>query len=217
MHWTGSLNKSIDQIAKNCPKNVRRLCFQPLRTIFGYFLTFFDIFRTFCRHSLVLGCPTICPLQSWWFETAVNGVIAISVVISTFWIILKRFRVDVVAIWLELQFQIARLYCNLKPLRLRFSDVGIEWRAHVVILLLRIIPESEVQAEFFADTGQKRGEILAKFLAFLLLNIQRNCPREIHEKSSPHYSTRDKTFLFSPRDPGSWGPCCSLALRSQSP
>ena len=29
----------------------------------GNFWTFFDIFRTFCRHSLFLGCPTICPLQ----------------------------------------------------------------------------------------------------------------------------------------------------------
>ena len=59
-HWTGSPNKSIDQIGKNCPKNVRKLCFQPLQTIFGHFS---DIFSTFCRHSLFLGCPMICPLQ----------------------------------------------------------------------------------------------------------------------------------------------------------
>ena len=45
--WTGSTNKSIDQIGKNCPKNVRKLCFQTLRTIFGHFS---DNFWTFFRH-----------------------------------------------------------------------------------------------------------------------------------------------------------------------
>ena len=35
--------ESTDQIGKNCPKNVRKLCFQPLRTIFGHFS---DIFST---------------------------------------------------------------------------------------------------------------------------------------------------------------------------
>ena len=64
VHWTGSPNKSIDQIGKKCPKNVRKLCFRPLWTIFGHVQTFFDIFRTFCRHSHFLGCPTICPLQA---------------------------------------------------------------------------------------------------------------------------------------------------------
>ena len=77
----GSPHKSIDQIGKTCPKNVRKLCFQPLQTIFGHFSDifstffghFFDIFRTFCRHSLFLGCPTLCPLQfrllfSWCFQ-----------------------------------------------------------------------------------------------------------------------------------------------------
>ena len=42
--WTGSPNKSIDRIGKNCPKHVRKLCFQPLQTIFGHFS---DIFSTF--------------------------------------------------------------------------------------------------------------------------------------------------------------------------
>ena len=46
-HCTGSPNKSIDQIGKNCPKNVRKLCFQPFRRSL-------DIFRTFCRHSLLI-------------------------------------------------------------------------------------------------------------------------------------------------------------------
>ena len=46
-HWTGSPNKSIEQIGKNCPKNVQKLCFQPLRTIFGHFS---DNFSTFFGH-----------------------------------------------------------------------------------------------------------------------------------------------------------------------
>ena len=66
-HWTGSpKNKSIDQIGKNCPQNVQKLCLRPLWTILGvifrtffrhfsdifstFFGHFFDIFRTFCRH-----------------------------------------------------------------------------------------------------------------------------------------------------------------------
>ena len=44
-HWTGSPNKDVDQIGKNCPENVRKLRSRPLRTIF----------RTCCRHSLFLG------------------------------------------------------------------------------------------------------------------------------------------------------------------
>ena len=59
-HWTGSPNKSIDQIGKKYPKNVRKLCFRPLWTFVGHF---FDIFRTFCRHCGFLGCSTICLLQ----------------------------------------------------------------------------------------------------------------------------------------------------------
>ena len=50
-HWTGSPNKSIDQIGKTCPKNVRKLCSQPLRTVFGHlsdiFQHFSDMLSTF--------------------------------------------------------------------------------------------------------------------------------------------------------------------------
>ena len=46
-HWTGSPSKSIDQIGRNCPKTVRKLCFQPRQTIFGHFS---DIFSTFFGH-----------------------------------------------------------------------------------------------------------------------------------------------------------------------
>ena len=44
------------KIVKKCPKMV----FSVLWKFFGHL---FDIFRTFCRHSLFLGCPMICPLQ----------------------------------------------------------------------------------------------------------------------------------------------------------
>ena len=44
-HWQGHQTKeSIDQIDKNCPKDVRKLCFQPLQTIFWHFS---DIFLTY--------------------------------------------------------------------------------------------------------------------------------------------------------------------------
>ena len=62
-HWTGSPNKSIDQTGKNCPKMSETCVFRPSGQFWGIFRTFFRHFRTFCRHSLFLGCPTICPLQ----------------------------------------------------------------------------------------------------------------------------------------------------------
>ena len=43
-HWTGSPNKSIDQIGKNCPKRSENCVFQPLWTIFRHYS---DIFRHF--------------------------------------------------------------------------------------------------------------------------------------------------------------------------
>ena len=58
--WTGSPNKRIDQIGKNCPKIVFPAPPDNFWTLFGQF---FDTIRTFFRCSLSLGCPTICPLQ----------------------------------------------------------------------------------------------------------------------------------------------------------
>ena len=57
-HWTGSPKKSIDQIGKNCPKIVRKLCFRPLWTIFGHFS---DIFSTFFGHFV--GIPFFWAVQ----------------------------------------------------------------------------------------------------------------------------------------------------------
>ena len=59
-HWTALPNKSTDQIGKNCPKIVFAV---PRDNFWTFFRHFFDIFRTFCRHSLFLGCETICLLQ----------------------------------------------------------------------------------------------------------------------------------------------------------
>ena len=61
-HWTGSPHKSIDQIGKNCPKNVRKLCFQPLQTICGpfsdiFFRHFSDILSAFPFSALSNALP----------------------------------------------------------------------------------------------------------------------------------------------------------------
>ena len=50
-------------IGKNCPKNVRKLCLQPVWTIFGHFRTFFRHFSDILSTFPCLGCPMICPLQ----------------------------------------------------------------------------------------------------------------------------------------------------------
>ena len=42
------------EIGRNCPKKCPKIVFS----------AFSDIFRTFCQHSLCLGPPAICPLQS---------------------------------------------------------------------------------------------------------------------------------------------------------
>ena len=47
-------------MSKKSPKIVSAVPLDNFWTFFGHF---FDIFRTFCRHSLFLSCPTICPLQ----------------------------------------------------------------------------------------------------------------------------------------------------------
>ena len=47
-------------LSKKCPKIVVSAPPDNFWTFFGHF---FDIFRTFCRHSLFLGCPMVCPLQ----------------------------------------------------------------------------------------------------------------------------------------------------------
>ena len=71
-------NKSIDQIAKNCPKNVRKLCFKPLWTIFGHFSDIFrhflDILSTFPFSGLSNDLPvTILPPARRDFSHAKKG------------------------------------------------------------------------------------------------------------------------------------------------
>ena len=46
------------KLSKKCPKIVFSAPSDNFWTFFGHF---FDIFRTFCRHSHFLGCPMICP------------------------------------------------------------------------------------------------------------------------------------------------------------
>ena len=50
---------------------------------------------------------------------------------------------------------------------------------------MTMIPESEVRAKFLTDTGEKRGEILAKDFADFRPSISRKSGRKkFHEKSS---------------------------------
>ena len=57
-HWTGSPNKRIDKIGKNCQKMSEILCFQPLQTIFRtFFRHFSDILSTFPFSGLSNDLP----------------------------------------------------------------------------------------------------------------------------------------------------------------
>ena len=61
---------------------------------------------------------------------------------------------------------------------------------------MKEIPESEIQAKFFADAGEKRSENLAKHFAdFRPLISRKSGCKKFHQKSST-FSTRDKTKFF---------------------
>ena len=67
-------------------------------------------------------------------------------------------------------------------------------------------PKSEIQAKFFADTGEKRSEILAKnFADFRPLISRKSGRKKFHEKS-PTFSTRDETKFFHREILGVGGP-----------
>ena len=71
---------------------------------------------------------------------------------------------------------------------------------------MKEIPESEIQAKFFADTGEKCGEILAKIFAdFRPLISRKRGRKKFHEKSST-FSTRDETKFFHREILGVGGP-----------
>ena len=68
--------------------------------------------------------------------------------------------------------------------------------------VMKEYPESEIQAKFFADAGEKRSEHLAKnFADFCPLISRKSGGKKFHKKSST-FSTRDETKLLSPRDSG---------------
>ena len=72
--------------------------------------------------------------------------------------------------------------------------------------LIKEIPESEIQAKFFADTGEKRSEILAKHFADSRPLISRKSGRKkLHEKPST-FSTREETKFFHSEILGVGGP-----------
>ena len=80
---------------------------------------------------------------------------------------------------------------------------------------MREIPESEIQAKLFADTGEKRSEISANKIADFRPLISRKSGRKrFHEKSST-FSTMDEAKFFhreilgvggAPRIPGGRNP-----------
>ena len=69
-------------------------------------------------------------------------------------------------------------------------------RAPTPIIVMKEFPESEIQAKFFADVGEKRSENLAKnFADFRPLISRKSGYKKFHEKSST-FSTRDETKFF---------------------
>ena len=61
---------------------------------------------------------------------------------------------------------------------------------------MKEFPESEIQAKFFADAGEKRSENLAKHFAdFRPLICRKSGRKKFHEKSST-FSTKDETKFF---------------------
>ena len=66
----GCNGRALDRVTKQKRRpNVQKLSENRVCSPSGHFLhifrTFFHIFRTSCRHSLFLGCPTICPVQGY--------------------------------------------------------------------------------------------------------------------------------------------------------
>ena len=57
-------------------------------------------------------------------------------------------------------------------------------------------PESEIQAKFFADAGEKRSENLAKNFADFCPSISRKSDRKNFHKKTSTFSTRDETKFF---------------------
>ena len=71
---------------------------------------------------------------------------------------------------------------------------------------MKEIPESEVQAKFFADTGEKRSEVLGKIFAdFRPLISKEKWPQEISRKIL-HIFREVQNKILSQRESGSGGP-----------
>ena len=64
-HWTGSPTKAStkqEKLPRKCLKTVFSAPPHNFRTFFGYF---FDIFRTFCRHSLFWAIQRFARYKAW--------------------------------------------------------------------------------------------------------------------------------------------------------
>ena len=76
---------------------------------------------------------------------------------------------------------------------------------------MKEIPESEIQAKCFADTGKKRSEILGKIRRFLPCVFEEKWPQEISRKIL-HIFHEGRNKILSPRDSGSGGPQLLLEI-----
>ena len=70
MDVSGCNGRALDRVTKQNHRPSRQKLSQKCQKIVfsappDNFWTFSGILSTFCRHSLLLGCPTICPLQVW--------------------------------------------------------------------------------------------------------------------------------------------------------
>ena len=91
-------------------------------------------------------------------------------------------------------------------------------RRSMIGSLMKELPKSELQANFFADTGEKRSEILAKIFADFRPSISRESGRKKFHEISSSFSTRDETKIFHREILGVGGPkvlsCRAVALHA---
>ena len=67
----------------------------------------------------------------------------------------------------------------------------------MTLIVMNVMPESEIQANFFADPGEKRGEILAKYFTdFRPGHFQEKWPQEFSTKNPPQFSKREEKKSF---------------------
>ena len=64
---------------------------------------------------------------------------------------------------------------------------------------MTMIPESAIQAKFYADKGKKRGEILANIFADFYPSISRKSGRKKFHKKNLHIFHEGRNIILSQR------------------